>query len=213
MTKKEARACLNGIAENAEKIWNLLLEFHARKGWKALGYGTIDDCVQAEFGHQKAWFYKQLKAAKLEKELQESIQSDTFCPSHAEALSGLESPEGRREVYQEVTESGPATAGKIEDAVARKLFDALSPEKKLEMMEAERLRYKAPAEQAPAPSGSLLPEQLGRLRKAVRHGQQMHQSLDGVGVEAEPLLRKLEGLLDECCSLGGIDGPKLRRAA
>lgn len=210
MTKKEARACLKQIGEHVENLRTLLLDFYHRRGWEAMEYPTIEDCLRAEFEHHKTWFYRQLTAARIEEILELPIGN--LPESQARELSKLDNPEEVREVYQQVMDSGKVTAATIEDAVARKLFDALPPDKQLEMIEAERTRYREQEEQTPALQGGLLPEQVGKLRQAVRLGARMHQALDQVGEEVEGEREKLEAIIDRLCDQWNVDRPRLRRA-
>ena len=41
----------------------------AQRVWQALGYASWRECVTAEFGDSKAYLYRQLTAAVIEREL------------------------------------------------------------------------------------------------------------------------------------------------
>ena len=67
MTEEEARTCVEQINQNLANVRALLLELHEREGWRALGYDSWSQCVQAEFGDRhRSYLYRQLDAARIE---------------------------------------------------------------------------------------------------------------------------------------------------
>lgn len=76
MTEEEARKRVVAINAGMNNIRMLLLDFHDREGWKALGYASWRECVTAEFGQSKTHLYRQLEAARIEERiLQASVDA------------------------------------------------------------------------------------------------------------------------------------------
>lgn len=67
MTMQEAKECIHEIKKQAQKIRALLLDLDERKGWKALGYKSLRQCMMAEFGKSQSQLYRELKAGKVQK--------------------------------------------------------------------------------------------------------------------------------------------------
>lgn len=75
MTPEQARARVIQINSGINNIRALLLDFHDREGWKALGYASWRECVTAEFGQSKTHLYRQLEAARIEQRINEEENS------------------------------------------------------------------------------------------------------------------------------------------
>ncbi|TVQ41946.1 MAG: hypothetical protein EA365_16270 [Gloeocapsa sp. DLM2.Bin57] len=67
MTMQEAKRCIHEIKRHAQKIRELLLDLDERKGWEALGYKSLRQCIVAEFGKSQSQLYRELKAGKVQK--------------------------------------------------------------------------------------------------------------------------------------------------
>ena len=75
MTAEEARRRVTAINSQLNNVRALLLDFHDREGWKALGYESWVECVKEEFGQSKAYLYRQLGAAQIEQRILEAEKS------------------------------------------------------------------------------------------------------------------------------------------
>jgi hypothetical protein len=69
MDAAEAHACVVAINQHLNGARDLLLDLYEREGWRALGYDSWRECVVAEFDHSQAHLYRQLQAARVEREL------------------------------------------------------------------------------------------------------------------------------------------------
>jgi site-specific DNA-methyltransferase (adenine-specific) len=69
MDADEARACVAAVNRHLDGARRSLLELYERQGWRALGYASWRDCVVAEFHQSQAHLYRQLTAARLEREI------------------------------------------------------------------------------------------------------------------------------------------------
>lgn len=69
MTAEEARECIAEIKGHLNNIRLLLLELDERRGWEALGYSSIRQCMVGEFGRSQSQLYRELKAGKIEREI------------------------------------------------------------------------------------------------------------------------------------------------
>ena len=74
------------LAENIKKHYNSakfsFLEFVERKGHVALGYATLEDCVQAEFNFSRSTFYRMVEDEQVKRDIGVSGQP-TVIPSAA----------------------------------------------------------------------------------------------------------------------------------
>ncbi len=116
MDATEARQIVSNINRHFDAARRELLELHDREGWRALGYSSWRDCAQAEFGQSAAYLYRQLAAAKIELVLDSPIGE--IPESHLRPLTQLDTPAQQRRAYQAATANGPATAKKVQQAVA-----------------------------------------------------------------------------------------------
>lgn len=123
MTAIEAREVAEQIRVHLDDARGLILDLYERKGWKALGYGSWRECVIGEFDQSKSHLYRQLDAAKIEREI--SPIGEKAKPIPEGQLRPLkELPEGTRaEAYREAVEKteGKPTAKAVQEVVDRKL--------------------------------------------------------------------------------------------
>jgi hypothetical protein len=104
MTEDEAKDAVNRINQHVGRIRSLLLDMYERQGWRALGYKSWRACVAAEFDQSQSYLYRQLDAAKSERDI--SPIGERLPESHLRKLSDLE-PEQKRAVYAKALETAP----------------------------------------------------------------------------------------------------------
>jgi hypothetical protein len=128
MTATEARAVADEIRSHLDGARGLILELHERRGWAALGYASWADCVVKEFDQSKSYLYRQLDAAKIEREITEDNElpmGNSAHPIPERQLRPLKAlPEGeRKSAFKEAVEStnGKPTAKAVQEAVDRRI--------------------------------------------------------------------------------------------
>lgn len=200
MNRKEARAAIDQIKAGLENVRQMLVEFHQRQGWKALGYANCKECLFAEFQHGKSWFYRQLAAAEVEHILELPI--GTLSENQARELRLY-----ARDTEEEEESSEPSP----DDSPSKKLFMALSPAQQEALIKQERERYKQKEdrqaaqaakkerEQAEAEAIGLLPEDMERIRQAIRKLKSPLQTLQRVGPEVDTEIADLESIIERLC--------------
>lgn len=72
LSADEARALTDRIRQSVESLWSLLLEAHERKAHKALGYGTWESYVRAEFDWSRSYANRVLDQGRVIRELSEA---------------------------------------------------------------------------------------------------------------------------------------------
>jgi len=102
MTPREARKRVATINSSMNNIRALLLDFHEREGWKALGYESWRACAAAEFHQSERYLHRQLEAAQAEKAMDRPIGQKP--EARLRPLIGLP-PEEKKEVYQKAVET------------------------------------------------------------------------------------------------------------
>jgi hypothetical protein len=70
MDKAEARKLVTAIREGWNNVRLMLLELDEREGWKALGYKSLAECGEKEFGFKKSQIYNLITAGKVERLLE-----------------------------------------------------------------------------------------------------------------------------------------------
>ncbi|MEP0872454.1 hypothetical protein NDA01_21800 [Trichocoleus desertorum AS-A10] len=123
MAEQEARDCVDSIKGHLENTRKLLLDLHEREGWKALGYNSWRECVMAEFGESKSQLYRELEAAKIERNISPIGEIGSIKESHLRPLAKLE-PEQQREVWEEAVETAPngkVTAAHVQEVAEKRL--------------------------------------------------------------------------------------------
>jgi hypothetical protein len=81
MTEGEARQAVQRVKEGLRAVGVMraaLLDLEERKGWQALGYASWRECVVAEFGQSQATLYRQLEAARTEREISHGEKTPVF---------------------------------------------------------------------------------------------------------------------------------------
>lgn len=73
-TPEEARALTDQIKGATEALWSMLAEAHDRQAWRALGYGSFRDYVDAEFNISRGHAYRMLDQARVIAALAEVAQ-------------------------------------------------------------------------------------------------------------------------------------------
>ena len=63
MSPEEARKRVIQINSQINNIRFLVLDFHDREGWRALGYDSWEACIDKEFEQGRRYIFYQLKAA------------------------------------------------------------------------------------------------------------------------------------------------------
>uniref|UniRef100_UPI0036F3075A hypothetical protein n=1 Tax=Trichocoleus desertorum TaxID=1481672 RepID=UPI0036F3075A len=136
MAEQEARDCVDSIKGHLENTRKLLLDLHEREGWKALGYNSWRECVMAEFGESKSQLYRELEAAKIERNISPIGEIGQIRESHLRPLAKLE-PEQQREAWEEAVETAPN--GKVTAAHVQEVAERRSPPVQEEIPSLEEL--------------------------------------------------------------------------
>lgn len=109
MTADEARSVVRRINHHLSSARDLLLDLYQREGWRALGYGSWEECVKEEFGKSRSYLYRQLAAGRLEKAL--SLPVGDSPESHMRPLIEILDDDADRErAYFSATNNGSVTA-------------------------------------------------------------------------------------------------------
>ena len=69
MTALEARQLIEEIKGHLNSIRVLLLDLDERRGWEALGYQSMRQCMLTEFKRSRSQLHRELKAGKIERVL------------------------------------------------------------------------------------------------------------------------------------------------
>jgi hypothetical protein len=106
MGAEEARSAIRWIKQAVNNVRSQLLELRDREGWKALGYTSWRECVNAEFEQHQSYLYRQLAAAEMEQQLSPSGDIGQIPEAHLRPLAKV--PEAERpKVWSVVVESAP----------------------------------------------------------------------------------------------------------
>jgi len=65
LTYSQARGLVDDLKKELGNVRRNMLLFKRGKGWKALGYNTLQDCCKTEFGRSLSWFYRQAQEAQV----------------------------------------------------------------------------------------------------------------------------------------------------
>lgn len=121
LSKEEARQIVTNINRRMEQSRRDLLELYDRGGWHALGYSSWGSCVKAEFEGSSTALYRQLAAAKIEREVFGDSRIGNPVPaSQLEVVKDLPT-EQKRAAFQRADELAgdqPRTARHITQAAA-----------------------------------------------------------------------------------------------
>jgi hypothetical protein len=136
MSAAEARSCVDGIKGHIESARKLLLDLYEREGWKALGYESWRECAVAEFGESKSQLYRELEAAKIERNISPIGEIGSIRESHLRPLGKLE-PDQQRKAWEEAVETAPN--GKVTAAHVQEVVEKRSPPVQEEIPSLEEL--------------------------------------------------------------------------
>lgn len=121
LSAEEARQIVKNINGHMEQSRKDLIELYDREGWRALGYSSWGACVKAEFDGSSTALYRQLAAAKIEREVFGDSRIGNPVPaSQLEAVKDLPT-EQKRAAFQRADELAgdqPRTAKHIQQAAA-----------------------------------------------------------------------------------------------
>lgn len=96
MSQTEAIEQIAKIKESLIGLRKLLLELFEGKGWQVLGYKSMRQCMLAKFGKSESLLYRQLKAAKIEKEISPNGEIGTIPEAHLRHIGKLEQSKWRK---------------------------------------------------------------------------------------------------------------------
>jgi site-specific DNA-methyltransferase (adenine-specific) len=126
MTPDEARACWDGIKADIRGLRARLIDFYEREGWKALGYSSWRECVASECGRSQSYLYRQLEAARIEREISPVGEIGRIPEGPLRELAGKDkTPDGRRAAWARAISTAPD--GKPTAQLVRRAVDELSP--------------------------------------------------------------------------------------
>ena len=106
MSAEAARQCIEEVKLHQTHIRMLLLTLETQKGWHALGYSSMRECMLAEFGQSRSQLYRELKAAKIESVVSPRGDIGTIPEKHLRSLSKLPT-EQWSSAWNEVVETAP----------------------------------------------------------------------------------------------------------
>ncbi|WP_141565575.1 hypothetical protein, partial [Anaplasma marginale] len=108
MSQTEANEAIAKIKESLMGLRKLLLALWEGRGWQALGYKSMRQCMLAEFGNSQSLLYRQLKAAKIEKEISPNGEIGKIPEAHLRHIGKLEQSKWRK-VWSFINETAPET--------------------------------------------------------------------------------------------------------
>lgn len=117
LTLDDARACISRIRDHYQSFWFELRDFHAGRGWIALGYSSFKGCIEQELGMSEQRAYQLLAAAQVHDNLAGDTQhvlSIELTEGHARQLAPLP-PEEQRATWAEAIRTDPAGRPSITD--------------------------------------------------------------------------------------------------
>lgn len=124
MSEARARELVQVVKGGLNQARVALLELEEGRGWVTLGYGSWRECVTTEFGQVERTLYKQLEAAKLEREICPFGQIGEIPEGQLRPLQAVRSePEqvraawNRAEEIAEEVNDGKITAAIVTEAV------------------------------------------------------------------------------------------------
>jgi hypothetical protein len=121
LSAEEARQIVKNINGRLEQSRKDLLELYDREGWKALGYSSWGACVRAEFEGSSTALYRQLAAAKIERDVFGDSRIGNPVPASQLEAAAKAPPEKRAQVFDRadaLAGAGPRTARHIAQAAA-----------------------------------------------------------------------------------------------
>lgn len=121
MTVSEARRCIGQIKQHLKSVRLLLLELESRRGWSALGYKSMRQCMVTEFGRSQSQLYRELKAAKIERKISPRGEIGLIPEKHLRHIGKLP-PEKWSSAWIEVEKTAPdkgVTTNHVAKTIAR----------------------------------------------------------------------------------------------
>jgi len=131
MDATEARQIVKNINRRLDQSRQELLELYDREGWRALGYGSWRACVKNEFEGSSTALYRQLTAAKVERELFGDSRIGNPLPASQLETIAKAAPADRPKVIaraDQIAGDTPRTAKHIQQAVTEIATPDLPPE-------------------------------------------------------------------------------------
>lgn len=120
MDAQEARDTIEALRAGINNVRSLVWELEFREGWRALGYQSWRECVNAEFEESQSYLYRQLAAAKTERLISPDGEIGAIPEGQLRALTKL--PEEQRvQAWQEAVQitdgnvTGQAVAQIVEE--------------------------------------------------------------------------------------------------
>jgi hypothetical protein len=99
LTRIEALQTIAAIKESIVNTRKLIVDFYQREGWKSLGYGSFESCIETEFGKSVSYVYRQLSAGLTEMRLPIGEIGDNK-ESHLRKLSILDNDDQIQQAWQ-----------------------------------------------------------------------------------------------------------------
>jgi hypothetical protein len=111
MSEAEARQYIETIKSRFDDITALMLELDGRRGWKALGYKSMHQMIQAELkdhlNKSVSQIYRKLSEAKIRRELSQICEKVEAIPAYKLEPLGKLPPEEWQDAWEEVTSTAP----------------------------------------------------------------------------------------------------------
>ena len=151
MTAAEARRCVAAINHHLDGARVLLLDLYERWGWQALGYASWRACATAEFGRSQAHLYRQLEAARVEREISPGGEIGAIPERQLRPLAALPAGTGQRAAVWQAAAAGGAKPNAVHlEQLAARALAALTPAEQLDIVAAEHQRSEARVERLEA---------------------------------------------------------------
>lgn len=126
MNKVEASQCADLIRSCADRMVSLLIEFHDRDGWSALGYESFSECVASEFSMSRTHAHRLIRFGEIKAIIDQSAQP-TGCAKIPQTLSEA--------AVRETKSLPPAKAAKVIRKAAAKNNGVATASSVKEMMD------------------------------------------------------------------------------
>ena len=128
MKPEEARACVDAIKAHDSELRRELMSLYERRGWVALGYTSLRECMVNEFGQSQAYLYRQLEAAHTERAVSPMGETSQIPERQLRPLTTFRSDPGlQRETWQAIQETAPerGVTAKHSASVVQAVRDAI----------------------------------------------------------------------------------------
>lgn len=131
MTPGEARVAVQRARQGIESSRSALLDLHDRKGWKALGYRTWTEFVDAEFSVSLRHLNRQIGAARTEREITQVNETGPIGPVLEDVPESVLRPLTGRLAEEKaavlVRAQATVPRGKVTARVVREVLDPRRP--------------------------------------------------------------------------------------